>query len=125
MSFAHSVAQVMAIVYISVAISAITGAIDYNKLFKEITNSPAITYLSGLAAVIIGYVIIYHHNVWVKDWTVLITLVGWIALVKGVMFIAFPQLLKHFEFMVKKKSALVPALCIVLGVVFAYFGFMA
>ena len=47
--------------------------------------------MAGFIGVIGGLAIILSHNVWVRDWPVLITLFGWAALLKGITYIAFPE----------------------------------
>jgi len=64
-----------------------------------------------------------HHNIWVKDWRVLITLIGWIAVIKGVLLIAFPQLISLFKGWYKNTRAW-GILIIVLGLLFGYLGFV-
>jgi len=44
---------------------------------------PPVVYLSGVLMFAGGLAIVRAHNQWVRDWTVLITLSGWFALVLG------------------------------------------
>ena len=44
---------------------------------------PPVVYLSGLLMFVAGLAIVRWHNVWRRDWTVLVTLVGWALLVLG------------------------------------------
>jgi hypothetical protein len=50
-------------------------------------KNTALTYFMGFTAVIIGFLMMNYHNVWEKNWTVLITIMGWLALIKGVLII--------------------------------------
>lgn len=52
------------------------------------------TFLSGYIALIIGLVTVILHNVWVADWRVVITILGWVTLIKGVVRIGFPETTK-------------------------------
>lgn len=40
-------------------------------------------YLNGTLLFIAGLAIVRSHNVWTRDWRVLITLVGWIGVIGG------------------------------------------
>lgn len=42
-----------------------------------------VVYLSGTLFFIAGLAIVRAHNLWVRDWPVLITLVGWFFLILG------------------------------------------
>jgi 1,4-dihydroxy-2-naphthoate octaprenyltransferase len=44
---------------------------------------PPVVYLSGVLLFVAGLAIVRAHNVWQRNWTVLVTLIGWAALVLG------------------------------------------
>lgn len=44
----------------------------------------------SILGIIIGLLHILAHNLWVKDWRVIITLFGWFSLMKGISQFAFP-----------------------------------
>lgn len=47
-------------------------------------NDPRLTYLNGTLVFVGGLAIVRAHNVWVRAWPVLLTLVGWLAMAAGV-----------------------------------------
>ena len=48
-------------------------------------------YLNGTLVFVAGLAIVRAHNVWVRGWPVLITVVGWFALVAGLGRMAAPM----------------------------------
>lgn len=46
---------------------------------------PTVVYLSGCLFFIAGLAIVRIHNVWTTGWPVLLTLVGWFALLLGLL----------------------------------------
>ena len=46
-------------------------------------QTPPVVYLSGVLLFVAGLTILRAHNKWVRNWTVLITITGWIALLAG------------------------------------------
>ena len=44
---------------------------------------PPVVYLSGVLMFTAGLAIVRAHNRWVRNWTVLVTLAGWLALSLG------------------------------------------
>src|SRR3989344_1816607 len=76
-------AKILALLYISAGYAAVTGKLSYEKLAADLERSPALTYLAGFMALVFGAVLTGYHNLSVKDWRVLITLVGWLSLVKS------------------------------------------
>jgi uncharacterized membrane protein HdeD (DUF308 family) len=55
------------------------------------TNDPRVTYLNGLLLFIGGLAIVHAHNVWVRRWPVLLTLVGWLAMAAGLFRMFAPK----------------------------------
>ena len=49
------------------------------------------TYLAGALWFIAGLSIIRTHNIWIFDWPVLVTLIGWFAFLGGLARMFFPQ----------------------------------
>jgi len=116
-------AKILALTYISAGIGALTGKVTYAKYVEEFERSPALTYVTGFIALVFGAVLVHYHNFWTKDWTVLVTLVGWLSLVKGVLLIAFPQSISSFKGCYKNTRAW-GVFMIAFGVLFGYFGFV-
>jgi uncharacterized membrane protein HdeD (DUF308 family) len=46
---------------------------------------PPVIYLSGVLMFIAGLAVVRAHNVWTRNWTVLITLSGWFLLALGLV----------------------------------------
>ncbi len=46
---------------------------------------PPVVYLSGVLFFVAGLAIVRAHNVWVRNWTALVTLTGWFALLLGLL----------------------------------------
>ncbi len=48
-------------------------------------------YVNGYIAILLGLMTIAGHNKWVLDWRILITLIGWSAVVKGAGRLLVPE----------------------------------
>jgi uncharacterized membrane protein HdeD (DUF308 family) len=46
---------------------------------------PPVVYLSGVLMFVAGLAIVRAHNIWVRNWTVLVTLSGWFFLLLGLV----------------------------------------
>jgi len=57
----------------------------------EYTEDKIITISTGYITFLLGLATVVAHNVWVKDWPVVVTILGWITLFKGIEKIAFPE----------------------------------
>lgn len=63
----------------------------YKQFWQNIADSPILLFLSGFIALLCGLLIIQFHNIWIWDWRVLITLLGWMLIFSGVARIIFPK----------------------------------
>jgi len=59
----------------------------------EMTNDKAFVISTGYSTLLIGLVTVILHNVWVADWRIVITILGWFTLIKGIMKITFPEII--------------------------------
>jgi uncharacterized protein YjeT (DUF2065 family) len=83
--------QILGIVYLTIGIGIIINLDFYKKLLTNFTENPPAIYLGGLVALVIGCLIVIFHNLWTKDWSVIITIFGWAALIKGLFLIVLPK----------------------------------
>lgn len=58
-------------------------------LIDEFRSSIAVSYLAGVLVFVIGAVIVALHNVWTGPAAILVSLLGWGALVEGCLLLAF------------------------------------
>lgn len=83
-----------------------TAIIEAGKAFIE---DRAALLLAGLLALVGGVAIVNAHNVWVADWPVLITVLGWAMIVGGVMRIGVPNLTRDLgRTMIGRAEVLMP-----------------
>ena len=121
------VAQMAAIIYLAVGVGMLLDKKYYVKLFDGFMKDTTFMYLGGFMALMIGFALVTFHNDWVKNWEVLVTIIGWLALIKGVMLLAFPTTIINIaKPLLKGKSmTILSPIVVVLGLVFGYFGFVA
>ncbi len=55
------------------------------------TEDKTITVSTGYITFLLGLVTVTLHNIWVFDWRLAITILGWTTLLKGIEKIAFPD----------------------------------
>lgn len=57
----------------------------------EYTEDKAITVSTGYITFLLGLATVVAHSLWVADWRVSITILGWVTLFKGIEKIVFPN----------------------------------
>jgi hypothetical protein len=103
----------------------VNGAI-YRLLADEFLRSRALIYLSGLLTMTAGLAIVLTHNVWRADWPVIITILGWLALIGGAFRIVMPQGTERIgRRLLKEKHGLTIAgiIWVALGAILCVFGY--
>lgn len=125
METSYFLAQMLAIGYLTVGIGLFVSREYYRKELPKLLENPGFMMLGGYIALVIGLLITHAHNTWYTDWTTLITIVGWIAVIKGIWLIAFPQSALQFRKMVQPKNlTVIASIVTALGLLFGYFGFL-
>ncbi|MBN2453881.1 MAG: hypothetical protein JXB40_06475 [Candidatus Omnitrophica bacterium] len=100
----------------------------YMNVMDDCFKNAALVYVMGLLTFVAGLAIVIFHNIWVRDWRVLITLFGWIALIKGVWLVVLPDTAVKITKRFKKdiKLAVIPWVIITgIGVFLIFKGFGA
>lgn len=85
---------------------------------------PPVVYLSGALSFFAGLVIVRAHNLWVRDWRVLVTATGWLLLVLGLVRMFAAELYQQTS--AKQSSitfVILEAILLVLALIITYFGY--
>ncbi len=120
------IAKITAVIYLSASLGGFFSRDYYRRLADDMYKNTALTYMTGFMAVIVGFLIVHYHNLWVSDWTVLITIIGWLSLIKGFLIIAFPKFIQRLSelFLTERALKIYPYVTLSLGLLFGYFGFV-
>ncbi len=76
---------------LALGVALLLNGASFRKLAQTFIDSPALIFLSGVITLPAGLAIVLTHNVWASDWRVLITILGWLALIAGAIRIVVPQ----------------------------------
>lgn len=60
------------------------------QVIKDLEDQKFVIVIS-FAAIVIGLLNILFHNIWENDWRLIITLIGWTALIIGLSLFIFPK----------------------------------
>ena len=100
---------------------------ELDALGQEVLRSHILLFVLGLIDFSVGLAIVLNHNVWVADWRVVITLLGWLLIVRGAVRILIPDQVRPLGAKVLKNANVVTgslAVTAVLGLVLSYFGYV-
>ena len=87
------------------------------QIFDDLKDQK-FSILAAFLAIIVGLLNILFHNIWDSSWTIIITLIGWIALGKGLFLFAFPN--RAAKLVVYANVKLIQAVYVLLFIVGLY-----
>jgi hypothetical protein len=64
-----------------------------SAVLERLSHDPALpifVLLHGFISFVAGLAVVRVHNYWARNWTVVITILGWIALIGGLIRMLFP-----------------------------------
>ncbi|PIR88335.1 MAG: hypothetical protein COU09_02775 [Candidatus Harrisonbacteria bacterium CG10_big_fil_rev_8_21_14_0_10_44_23] len=80
--------------------------------------------LMGMLSLVVGILSVLSHNIWVSSWPTIITIFGWLALLKGLMFLFFPDAARR-QLARCKSGTVLMLIGFLLGLYLVYVGFLA
>jgi len=81
-------------------------------LLKDFFGHPAAVYLTGIILVFLSSMYLIQYNIWDGSYKVVVTILAWMVLIKGIIYIFFPKMLN--DIVVRKSRNL-----------FGLYGFMS
>jgi len=119
-------AKLIGPVILVVGVALLVNQQVFREIAREVLASRALLFISGVLSVLGGVAVILAHNLWVADWRLLITLLGWLAAITGAVRLLAP------EFIARKGSDVIRhprmpliggAVWVILGLLFCFFGY--
>src|SRR5262245_22816564 len=126
MSTSIFLARLIGPVMTLVGVSLLVDEAAFRKMALEFLRNPALIFFSGMIMMSAGLVVVLTHNVWVLDWHVIITLLGWVTVISGAARVFAPQRAAKVgkKFLIYKDfTTAAAAIWLVVGAVLCYFGF--
>ncbi len=96
-------------------------------IVNELENSKALFWFIGFAAALLGVIMLAFYSTWNAHWPVLLTILGWLALLKGLAIMLFPSSLGHSLYRKFKTSGIITfsgVIALIVGIILLYKGFV-
>lgn len=122
MNASSYLAELWGITMVVVSLALLIKPKLLGKLFEEVENEATISFL-GVITFVIGLAMVLVHNIWVLDWRVSITLLGWLTLIKGLDLLFLPQRMRErWPKMKNWQRQLIFVSLLLAGLVLSYLG---
>ncbi len=76
---------------ITIGVGMLANPTVYHAVIAEFLHSGALIYLAGVVSLLGGLAITNVHNFWQGGWRVIITVLGWLMMLGGVLRIVLPR----------------------------------
>ncbi|HSX14050.1 MAG TPA: hypothetical protein VLE96_06510 [Chlamydiales bacterium] len=118
-------AQIIGFYFVLVSIGTLIHQQRYRKVTQEFYGTHSLVAISENLSLLFGIIILVTHHVWVLNWPIFITIIGWILVIRGLMAVFFPVLfMKYSKFLMDKKGFIFMAwLSLVVGIILLWIGF--
>lgn len=123
----HFLAKLIGPVFIAGGLGMLFNATVYRAMFERAMHDHMLIYLSGVIALPVGLAIVAVHNDWKWHWPLIITIIGWLALIGGMIRMIVPQLIEQIGLSVlsyKSFFIMDGGAAPLLGVLLSYFGYL-
>ena len=120
------IARLLGPVLVVATLGMLLNAKLIRAIAREVPGSLALLYVFGFIDLVGGLAIVLVPNRWVWDWPVIITILGWVAIVRGVVRMLWPDQVKKFATRaLRKENTLMIAgiVMLIVGAVLCYFGY--
>jgi len=120
-------ARIIGPLFLVVGVGIFINLEHYRRLVADFGASPLSIYMAGTTALLLGLLIVSFHNVWEWRWPVIITILGWLVLIKGAVRVLFPKLVANRAERYGRNTNIMMTSAIVafvLGAVLTYFGYV-
>jgi len=128
MSTSVFIARLLGPMFVLVGIALPLKTKMFQAILREFIGSPTLLYLAGFFGLLGGIALVLVHNVWVLDWRILITLLGWVTLVRAVVTIFRPDLIAAAGSKILTSRSIfmaAAAINLLIGLILSYFGYFS
>lgn len=127
MERSHFLAKLIGPVFIAGGAGMIFNSVVYRTMFERALHDHMLIYLSGVIALPVGLAIVATHNDWKWHWPLIITVIGWLAVIGGILRMVAPQVVEQIGLSVLSYPnffTIDGGVAVLLGVLLSYFGYL-
>jgi len=119
-------ARIYGLYMLAAGIGVIINVKPYRDMLTEVRQAALVPFLAGVIAFAVGAVTLSIHNDWSNWAAIAISIIGWGALIKGVLLLAIPSAVFSFSDVITKSDTIMRAwgvIVAIIGAALLYVGF--
>lgn len=107
------IAGLLGVTFLAAGLALLMNYDLFARMLAVAAHEPLLVMLAGFLSVLAGVAIIQVHNVW-RGWPALVSLIGWLALVTGLVRVIFPIQMAGLAALFTALPGVVPVVAVVL-----------
>jgi hypothetical protein len=117
------IARLVGPLFVAIGLGILLNRMFYADAVAEGVRSPVLIYLSGVASLLAGLAILNLHRAWSANWRVIVTILGWVLLISGIIRIALPWVTASIATTLYSAPAAMAVVAVIVLVVGGYLSF--
>ena len=90
MTTSKTIARLIGPTLLVIAAGVLVRLGSFQAVADRLSREPALVFLSGVLLFVAGLAIVSAHNIWAGGWPVLVTVLGWLAILGGLLRLLLP-----------------------------------
>ncbi len=126
MEISRFLGKVIGLYLIIVSIAILINMPKFVSTVNELINNVPLMFVTGFFTLVLGLLLVVSHNIWQWNWRVIITIIAWISLLKGISIVLYPEIIDHATHWFVENSTfgyITGSIDLILGLILCYFGF--
>ncbi|MDR3420073.1 MAG: hypothetical protein P4L80_02330 [Xanthobacteraceae bacterium] len=117
------IARLIGPVFVAIGLGIVLNRGFYAAAVGEGVRSPVLIYLAGIASLVAGLAILNAHRTWTADWRAIVTILGWLLVIGGVLRIVLPRITTSIATTLYSGTVAIAIVGVIVFVVGAYLSF--
>ena len=93
MKTSQFIAKIFGLYCLIFSVILLVNGNEFFGLMKELIDEPGFILMGAFLNLMLGLAMVVGHNVWDGTWRVVITILGWVSLGKGIILLTWPEAL--------------------------------
>jgi len=125
MAMSKTIAGLIGPTLVAIGAAILLNLGSFAEMVKQIAEDPGLIFLSGVLLLVAGIAILRVHNIWTGGWPVVVTVLGWLAVVGGLMRMFLPFRFAAIAAAMGQHTVLIATMAIVVLLVGAFLSYKA
>jgi len=114
------IARLIGPLFIVLGVGILINQSVYTDMIGQAVLIPVVIYLSGLLAFTGGVAMLNGYHAWTADWRVIVTILGWIMVIAGIVRIVLPAVSAVLAISLYSGSSAMPIVAVIVLLVGAF-----